>query len=39
LGEPLARGTEVEILKREGDWLEVDVVRRGWVAARFVEEA
>jgi len=37
-GEPLPRGTEVEVLRREGDWLEVDVVRRGWVAARFITE-
>jgi N-acetylmuramoyl-L-alanine amidase len=38
-GEPLPRGTEVEILGRDGDWLEVDVVRRGWVAARFIAES
>jgi N-acetylmuramoyl-L-alanine amidase len=37
-GEPLPRGSEVEILRRDGDWLEVDVVRRGWVAARFIVE-
>lgn len=37
-GPPLVEGTRVDILERQGDWLRVDVVRRGWVSARFVRE-
>lgn len=37
-GPPLTEGTRVDILERQGDWLHVDVVRRGWVSAQFVRE-
>lgn len=37
-GPPLVEGTKVDILEREGDWVRVDVVRRGWVSADYIRE-
>jgi len=37
-GPPLTEGTRVDILERQGDWLRVDVVRRGWVSAGYIRE-
>ncbi|MDH5360149.1 MAG: N-acetylmuramoyl-L-alanine amidase [Gammaproteobacteria bacterium] len=36
-GAPLTKGTELEVLEREGDWVKVNVVRKGWVSAHYID--
>ena len=36
-GEPLGRGTSVEILETSGDWCRVKIERQGWVAKDYLK--